>query len=161
MKDPKANNRTGFSEIESIDLPNELTAIVHYKSIYAPYPLNFFSLMPKAPAGEGSGHQQDGLHPQPLGTGPFKITDFKTDESITLEKNTNYRDTPDKPYLDKIIFKSVPLEPGRARAAQGGRGPRDVEPHRSADARGREGEPTSRCTSCRARPSSASSSTPR
>ena len=42
MKDPKVNNRTGFSEIESIDLPNETTAVVHYKSIYAPYVGNFF-----------------------------------------------------------------------------------------------------------------------
>jgi peptide/nickel transport system substrate-binding protein len=107
MKDPKVNNRTGFSEIESIDLPNDLTAVVHYKSIYAPYPLNFFSLMPKALLEKEADISKTDYVRRPLGTGPFKITEFKTDESITLEKNTNYRDT-SKPYLDKLIFKSVP-----------------------------------------------------
>jgi peptide/nickel transport system substrate-binding protein len=101
------NNRTGFSEIESIDLPSELTAVVHYKSIYAPYPLNFFSIMPKTLLEKEADISKTDYVRRPLGTGPFKITEFKTDESITLEKNPNYRDA-GKPYLDKIIFKSVP-----------------------------------------------------
>src|SRR5436190_1578463 len=96
------------SDIESIDLPNDLTAVVHYKSIYAPYPLNFFSLMPKHLLEKEADISKTDYVRRPLGTGPFKITEFKTDESITLEKNTNYRGAPDKPYLDKIIFKSVP-----------------------------------------------------
>jgi peptide/nickel transport system substrate-binding protein len=107
MKDPKVNNRTGFSDIESIDTPNDLTAVVHYKSVYAPYPLNFFSLMPKHLLEKEADISRTEYVRKPLGTGPFKVTDFKTDESITLEKNTNYRDA-SKPYLDKIIFKSVP-----------------------------------------------------
>src|SRR5687767_1582712 len=107
MKDPKVNNRTGFSEIESIDTPNELTAVVHYKSVYAPYPLNFASLMPKHLLEKEADISKTDYVRRPLGTGPFKVTEFKTDESVTLERNTNYRDT-SKPYLDKIIFKSVP-----------------------------------------------------
>src|SRR5256885_13170854 len=45
---------------------------------------------------------------KPMGTGPFKVSDFKAGDSITLEKNPNYRGAPDKPYLDKVIFRSVP-----------------------------------------------------
>ena len=108
MKDPKTNSRTGFSEIESIDLPNDVTAIVHYKSIYAPYPNNFFSLMPKALLEKEADISKTDYVRRPLGTGPFKVTEFKAGDSITLEKNTNYRGAPEKPYLDKIIFKSVP-----------------------------------------------------
>src|SRR5688500_9926664 len=108
MKDPKVNNRTGFSEIESIDLPNELTAVVHYKSIYAPYPLNFFSLMPKALLEKEADISKTDYVRRPLGTGPFKVTEFKPGDSITLEKNPNYRFAPEKPYLDKIVFRSVP-----------------------------------------------------
>ena len=107
MKDPKVNNRTGFTEIASIDLPNETTAVVHYKSTYAAYPLNFSSLMPKKLLENEADISKTDYVRRPLGTGPFKITEFKTDESITLERNTNYRD-PNRPYLDKIIFKSVP-----------------------------------------------------
>ncbi len=108
MKDPKVNNRTGFSEIESIDLTNETTAVVHYKSVYAPYPLNFSSLMPKHLLEKEADISKTDYVRKPLGTGPFKVTDFKAGDSITLEKNPNYRFGPDKPYLDKIVFKSVP-----------------------------------------------------
>ena len=108
MKDPKTNSRTGFSEIESIDLPSDVTAVVHYKSVYAPYPNNFFSLMPKALLEKEADISKTDYVRRPLGTGPFKVTEFKAGDSITLEKNTNYRGAPDKPYLDKIIFKSVP-----------------------------------------------------
>jgi len=108
MKDPKVNNRTGFSEIESIDTPNELTAVVHYKSIYAPYPLNFSSLMPKHLLEKEADISKTDYVRRPLGTGPYKVTEFKPGDSITLEKNPNYRGAPDKPYLDKIIFRSVP-----------------------------------------------------
>jgi peptide/nickel transport system substrate-binding protein len=107
MKDPKVNNRTGFSEIESIDLPSELTAVVHYRSLYGAYPLNFESIMPKALLEKEPDISKTDYVRRPLGTGPFKITEFKTDESITLERNPSYRDA-GKPYLDKVIFKSVP-----------------------------------------------------
>ncbi len=108
MKDPKVNNRTGFSEIESIDLPNNLTAVVHYKSIYAPYPVNFGSLMPRHLLEKEADISKTDYVRKPMGTGPFKVTDFKAGDSITIERNPNYRGAPDKPYLDKIIFKSVP-----------------------------------------------------
>src|SRR5206468_12004891 len=108
MKDPKTNNRTGFDQIESIDTPDNLTAVVHYKAIYAPYPLNFFALMPRHLLEKEADISKTDYVRKPLGTGPFKVTDFKAGDSITLEKNANYRGAPDKPYLDKIIFKSVP-----------------------------------------------------
>ena len=108
MKDPKVNNRTGFSEIESIDITNETTAVVHYKSLYAPYPLNFSSLMPKHLLEKEADISKTDYVRRPLGTGPFKVTEFKAGDSITLEKNPNFRGAPDKPYLDKVVFKSVP-----------------------------------------------------
>lgn len=107
MKDPKVVNRAGFSDIEAIDTPNDLTAIVKYKSIYAPYPLNFLGLMPKHLLQNEADISKTDYNRKPLGTGPYRITDFKAGESITAERNPNYRD-PSKPYLDKIIFKSVP-----------------------------------------------------
>jgi peptide/nickel transport system substrate-binding protein len=108
IKDPKVNTRTGFDQIEAIDTPDELTAIVHYKSIYAPYPVNFGSIMPKHLLEKEPDISKTDYVRRPLGTGPFKVTEFKTDESVTLERNANYRFGPDKPYLDKIIFKSTP-----------------------------------------------------
>lgn len=108
MKDPKVNNRTGFSEIEGIDLTNDTTAVVRYKSVYAPYPLNFSSLMPKHLLEKEADISKTDYVRRPLGTGPFKVAEFKAGDSITLERNPNYRFGPDKPYLDKLVFKSVP-----------------------------------------------------
>jgi len=108
MKDPKVNNRTGFSEIEAIDTPTATTAVVRYKSIYAPYPRNFEYLMPKHLLEKEADISKTEYVRKPLGTGPFKVVDFKAGDSITLEKDPNYRGAPAKPYLDKIIFKSVP-----------------------------------------------------
>jgi len=108
MRDPKVVSRAGFSDIESIDTPNETAAVVNYKSIYAAYPLNFSSLIPKHVLQGVPDPSQTEFNRKPIGTGPFRIVDFKAGDSITLEKNTNYRFAPEKPYLDKIIFRSVP-----------------------------------------------------
>lgn len=108
MKDPKSVSRTGFSEIEAIDTPSPSVAIVKYKSVYAPYPLNFEGgLLPKHLLENEADISKTDYPRRPLGTGPFKITEFKAGDSITAERNPNYR-VKDKPYLDKIIFKSVP-----------------------------------------------------
>src|ERR1700687_4458279 len=108
LKDPKVNTRTGFDQIESIDLPSDTTAAVHYKAIYAPYPLNFSAILPKHLLEKEADVTKSDYVRRPLGTGPYKITEFKTGEPITRERNPNSRGAPKKPYLDKIIFKSVP-----------------------------------------------------
>lgn len=40
----------------------------------------------------------------PIGTGPFKVTEFRANDVITLEANPNYRD-PAKPAFAKVLFK--------------------------------------------------------
>ena len=107
MADPKVNTRDGFSDIEAIDTPDTLTAIVKYKAIYPRYPDNFFGLLPKHLYEKEADLSKTDYNRKHVGTGPYKVTDFKVGESITLERNTNYRET-GKQYLDKIIFKSVP-----------------------------------------------------
>ncbi|HEY7036603.1 MAG TPA: ABC transporter substrate-binding protein [Thermomicrobiales bacterium] len=43
---------------------------------------------------------------QPVGTGPFRMTEWVQDDHITLEKWAKYH-VPDHPYLDKVIFKAI------------------------------------------------------
>jgi peptide/nickel transport system substrate-binding protein len=47
------------------------------------------------------------MRSKPLGTGPFKVVDFKRNESIKLVKNQDYFKK-GKPYLDAIDWKIVP-----------------------------------------------------
>jgi len=110
MKDPKVVNRAGYDQIESIDTPNDTTVVMHFKSIYAPYPVLFGAgpaLLAKHVAEKEADLSKSDYNQRPLGTGPFKITEFVAGDHITAERNPNYREK-GKPYLDKIIFKSVP-----------------------------------------------------
>jgi peptide/nickel transport system substrate-binding protein len=107
MKDPKVVNRAGYDQIESIDTPSDTTAVMHFKAVYAPYPTLFQALLAKHVAEKEADLSKSDYNQRPLGTGPFKITEFVAGDHITAERNPNYRDK-SKPYLDKIIFKSVP-----------------------------------------------------
>ena len=44
----------------------------------------------------------------PVGTGPFKFVKWVKDDQIVLEKNKDYWDKSAGPYLDKIVFRSIP-----------------------------------------------------
>ncbi|MBD8037948.1 ABC transporter substrate-binding protein [Solibacillus sp. A46] len=49
----------------------------------------------------------DSFGDQPVGTGPFKFVDWKRNDSITIEKFTEYWQE-GLPKLDKVIFRSIP-----------------------------------------------------
>ena len=55
----------------------------------------------------------------PVGTGPFKFAEFKSNESVRLVKNTQYW-KPGFPYLDEIVMKVMPNRSTRILALQAG-----------------------------------------
>ncbi len=58
---------------------------------------------------------------QPVGTGPFILTDFKAGESTIVKKNPNYwRKAEGLPYLDEIDFRVIPDELTSANALKTG-----------------------------------------
>ncbi len=107
MRDIKVKSREGYDRIEGIDTPDPLTAVIHYKEVYGPYLSRFQWLLPKHLLEGVADISKTDYVRLPLGTGPFKITEFKADDHITAERNPNYR-VKDRPYLDRIIFRSVP-----------------------------------------------------
>jgi peptide/nickel transport system substrate-binding protein len=44
---------------------------------------------------------------RPIGTGPFKLVEFKPNESIKLTRNSDYW-KPGRPYLDSIEYTILP-----------------------------------------------------
>lgn len=54
----------------------------------------------------------------PVGTGPFKLVEWRTDERIVLERFENY--WADRPYLDSVIFQVIPESASRVLALQRG-----------------------------------------
>lgn len=52
---------------------------------------------------------------KPIGTGPYKVVDFKSGDVVTYAMNENYRD-PNKPYFKTVTFKGGGDAPSSARA---------------------------------------------
>jgi len=99
---------SGFEQIGSIDTPDDLTAVIHYKTPFAGYATQFGSgVFPRHAAGSPETLTTWEWNTRPVGMGPFVVTDWVSGDSITMEPNPNYFE-PGKPYLDKLIFKVIP-----------------------------------------------------
>ena len=105
-KGPQQSNYTAISSVEivdpyTIDLvlnkpdPVMITKLAGYGAMIVP---------PKYVADKGSA--AFGL--APIGTGPFKVTDYHPKVSVTLEPNASYWGS--KPNLDKVIYRFI-VEP--------------------------------------------------
>jgi peptide/nickel transport system substrate-binding protein len=57
------------------------------------------------------------MRTKPIGTGPFKVVEFKANETIRLAKNTDYWKK-DRPYLDAIQWRIIPNQATRTLAFQ-------------------------------------------
>jgi peptide/nickel transport system substrate-binding protein len=89
--DWKPESVDGFDRISSVETPDSLTAVVHYKEIYAPYALQFFrgTLPRHVLAGRNIDRAQD-YNRAPLGTGPYRVAEWKTGEHVLLERVPDY-----------------------------------------------------------------------
>ena len=102
------NATAGFDLIESIDTPDDVTAVVHYSEPYVGY-LGQFSaaLLPRHATGSPEEMTTWEWNMKPIVAGPFVVSDWRSGESITMERNPNYYEE-GKPYLDKLIFRIAP-----------------------------------------------------
>ncbi len=104
--DWKPESTDGFDRIASVDTPDSLTAVVHYKEVYAPYLMQFFrGTLPKHLL-EGRNIDKDGEYNRnPLGTGPYRVAEWRTGEYILLEKAPHYWRGPQYPRIQRILFR--------------------------------------------------------
>jgi peptide/nickel transport system substrate-binding protein len=102
------SSTTGYSSIASVDCPDPLTVVVKYKEFYTPFLTRFDAILPKS-AGDATNMKNWAYNQKPIGSGPFKIDEYVSDDHVTLSRNDNYRDAKaGKPYLDKIVMRIVP-----------------------------------------------------
>ncbi len=108
-------SRSGYDQITGIDTPDDQTAVVHFKSLYASWP-TLFDLGPNNTGGgllpahifEGkTGLEKDPqIHQPSWAGGPFAIKEWVAGDHMTLVRNPNYFGNPAK--LDFIDIKFVP-----------------------------------------------------
>ncbi|MGY2893957.1 peptide ABC transporter substrate-binding protein [Deinococcus sp. UYEF24] len=115
VKNPKfiAESKDGTDDISSIDTPNPLTVVVNYKRVAPDFASTLFTfgIFPKHTL-DGKDLNTDNYNQMPLGTGPFKVTEYKKGQYVILDRNPFYW-RKDKagvqlPYLDRMIFKIIP-----------------------------------------------------
>jgi peptide/nickel transport system substrate-binding protein len=99
----------GFDRISAVDTPDPLTAIVHYKEIYAPYDIQFVrGALPKhILQGRDIDRAQD-YNRNPLGTGPYHVVEWKSGEYILLERVAHYWRGDHYPTIRQLLFKFIP-----------------------------------------------------
>jgi len=107
MTDPLVSTREGYELITDIETPDDRTALVRYRAIDAAYAVRFDALLPRHVL-EGANDAAVAAYARaPLGTGPFRITEFVSGDHVTAERNERYR-VAGRPYLDRVIFRFVP-----------------------------------------------------
>jgi peptide/nickel transport system substrate-binding protein len=104
--DWKPESTDGFDRIASVDTPDSLTAVVHYKEVYAPYRMQFFrGTLPKHVLAGRDIDKANDYNRSPLGTGPYRVAEWKTGEYVLLEKVKDYWRGPEYPKIDRVLFR--------------------------------------------------------
>lgn len=110
INDPHYNPEStdGFDRITSVDTPDPLTAVVRYREIYAPYALQFIrGCLPKHLLQGQDIDRATGYNRNPLGTGPYRVVEWKTGEHILLERVPDYWRGGGLPRIRRLLFKFV------------------------------------------------------
>jgi peptide/nickel transport system substrate-binding protein len=115
VKDPKYTGleKEGTEEIERIETPDALTAVLYYKQVLPGFKASLFTygLLPRHIL-QGKDLNKDAFWDKPFGAGPFRVAEFRRGQYVIVERNPNYwrKDANGTvmPYLDRIIFKIIP-----------------------------------------------------
>ena len=110
----KKHHRFGpqmFGAIEGYEFPDAKTLIVKLSRPHGPLLLaatnpRQLPIMPKHVYGAAEDFMKQPAHKNPVGSGPFIISDRKTDEYVSIVRNEDHF-IDGLPYLDKIIYQNV------------------------------------------------------
>ena len=106
--DNKFRGRSSMAPILSVDKVDEFTVQFTLSHIWLPFPkiltdtrnLASYVMSPKALDGDTQSRA-------PVGTGPFMFKEWKSGDRFVVVKNPHYWQK-DRPYLESMVFKSVP-----------------------------------------------------
>jgi peptide/nickel transport system substrate-binding protein len=119
LDDKTSPRNSELSTVASVEVVDPSTVKFNLKEPFAP----LLSLlvdragMIVSPAAAEKGGQDFTRNPIGGGTGPFKFVEWKKDERISLERNTEYwrkdKDGGALPYLDRLTYRPIPNEETR------------------------------------------------
>ncbi|MCA2993150.1 peptide ABC transporter substrate-binding protein [Gemmatimonas sp.] len=104
--DWKPESVDGFDRITGVDTPDSLTAVVHYRERYAPYQLQFVrGTLPRHVLAGRDLNTANDYNRAPLGTGPYRVKEWKTGEYVLLEAVPRYWRTGRAPKIRQLLFR--------------------------------------------------------
>lgn len=117
-----------FGQLEAVDAPDPLTVVFKLKRP-VPYFLKAFQsteapilprhVLEKLDLTDAKSVRQSELMQKPIGTGPFRLKEWKRGSHIILERNPDYW-KPGRPYLDRIVLRVIPDGAARGIALENG-----------------------------------------
>lgn len=108
----KANHpfQTMLAAVDKVDTPDPYTAIIRLShpspSLLLAMSPALMPILPKHVYGDGQDLKTHPANLKPIGSGPFKLTEYKQGEFYTLEKFDKFF-IPGRPKLDKIVVRLV------------------------------------------------------
>lgn len=120
----KARNKMVMEQVETITAPDPHTVVFQLKE---PYPAFMFIfevsgglILPKHVYEGETEYRSTPVNNTIVGTGPFKLKEWRKGSYIQLVKNPDYWEA-GKPYLDNIYFHVIPDANGRSIAFESGK----------------------------------------
>lgn len=110
----KANDTYYFNTrakvVDSIDTPDDYTVVFNMNTADVSFiaDLGWYAtfIMPEHVFNNGQKWEENPASAKPVGSGPFKFSEYKQGQSITLVPNADYHEG--SPKLDKLIFSIIP-----------------------------------------------------
>lgn len=95
--------------VKGIKIIDDYTIQITLKEVYAPFLVNTatFGILPEHILSKYEPGELDKVefNQHPIGSGPFKFVEYKTDEYVKLSAFEDYREG--RPYLDNVVFRYI------------------------------------------------------
>ncbi len=109
---------SNYTDIEEIECPDDLTVTIRLSQVNVAFPDYMTVGVLPAHLLEGEDLTTSDFNQQPIGAGPYMLTQWDQGQSITMEKFENYYGG--TPNIDTVIFKIIPDSNSRALQLQSG-----------------------------------------
>jgi peptide/nickel transport system substrate-binding protein len=115
VMNPRNNvgSRTGYDDIVAIDAPNRETIVVHLRRPYAPFVNTFFTMSPlsypvypRHLLAQYPDLNRVPYNSAPIGTGPFRVLEWRRGEVLRMVANPRYWRGP--PKLAEVEYHAIP-----------------------------------------------------